>query len=72
MKEKLITLYVSLFTIFVFFASTFCAYDLIDMLNLPEGIISAIINYGYLLVHIVSFIAMFHFKDKLIKTEKGE
>jgi len=71
MKEKLLTLYISIFFMFTFISSAMCAYDLLDLLNIPSGILHAIIYYGYFLVHIASFMAMFHYKDKLIKTEKG-
>lgn len=72
MKDKLLTLYLGVFLLFVFISSAMFMYELIAKLNLPSGIISIIVNYGYFLVHIASFVAMFHYKDKLIKTEKGE
>lgn len=55
MKSKFLTVYVSLFSLFVFFSSAIVAYDLIAMLNLPKGIISALVNYGYFLIHLGSF-----------------
>lgn len=73
MKKKILKIYLSIFLIFVFIASAFPVYDLIAKLNLPSGIISAIVNYGYFIVHVASFIAMFHFKDLIITTKnKGE
>lgn len=70
MKDKLLTTYLYAFFLFVFISSAICSYELIGKLNIPSGIISAIVNYGYFIIHIASFVALFHYKDKLIKTEK--
>lgn len=72
MKDKLLTLYINVFLIFTFFSSAFYVYDWLNKLNIPSGILHIIIYYGYFLLHIASFIAMFHYKDKLITTKKRE
>lgn len=61
MKGKLFTYYVYLFTLFTFFSSAICVYELLDKLNIPSGILHAIVYYGYFLVHIASFVAMIYY-----------
>lgn len=71
MKEKLLTFYLSAFLLFTFVSSALFMYDIIAKLNLPD-IIHKIVCYGYFLIHIASFVGMFLYADKFIKTEKGE
>jgi hypothetical protein len=65
MKDKLIIAYLRLFEIVVFFSSAIFMYQLLDKIPLPEGIIYAVVHYGYLLIHLGSFLAMLYHGRKL-------
>lgn len=65
-KTTFLDVYLGIFEIVVFVTSLFfiddLIYSLIDLLNVPKGILQALIHYGYLLIHILSFIGMIVYK----------
>lgn len=70
-KKKLLKIYLNIFSVLCFFSSALFVYDLIAKLNLPRGIASSIVNYGYFLVHIFSYIGMLHyFHDNIQKNKE--
>ncbi len=72
-KTNFLDVYLDIFEIVVFVTSLFfiddLIYSLIDLLNVPKGILQALIHYGYLLIHILSFIGMIVYK-KIVKRKK--
>ncbi len=65
MKKKILKIYLSVFLLVIFVTSAIPIYQLIAKLNLPKGIISAVVNYGYFLIHGGSFFAMLHYSKEL-------
>lgn len=61
MKNKILKIYLTVFMLISFFASALFAYEQISKLNLPKGLISVIVNYGYFLIHLSSFSAMLYY-----------
>lgn len=69
--KKLLKVYLSCFSFISFFCSLLYISEIIDKLNLPKGIISAVVNYLYLIVHGMSFLGMlFYGKELLSSAEK--
>jgi len=59
-KKKFLETYLNLYEIFVFIISFFYLDSLIFKLDLPKGIVSALVHFALLLIHIGSFVAMKH------------
>ena len=73
MKNKILKVYLTIFTFIIFLVSAIFIYEQIDKLNLPKGIISAIVNYGYFLVHLSSFAAMLYYgKESFVSMNKKD
>lgn len=73
-KTTFFDIYINVFGVLLFFASFLfmdgLIYDFIDYFNIPKGIFSALIHYGYLLFHIISF-ALFSLNvHRTFKTKK--
>lgn len=65
--SKFFKIYLLFFSIIIFITSLIYISQLIDLLNLPKGIIYAFVNYGYYLLHTFSFIAMLHYGHELLE-----
>lgn len=73
MKKKILEVYLTIFGLTIFVTSAIFIYEQINKLNLPKGIISAIVNYGYFLIHLVSFSSMLYYgKESFISKEQNE
>ena len=70
MQNKVLKIYLNIFGFIVFLTSALFVYGIIDKLELPSGVISIIVNYGYLIIHILSFGAMLHYSDELLINKK--
>ena len=58
-KRNFLTIYLNIFSVVVFFASLFFVEDgisyLVERFDFLEGIFSALLRYGYLLIHSLSY-----------------
>ena len=73
MKNKFIKIYLITFELMVFITSALFVYEQINKVNLPKGFISAIVNYGYFLIHLTSFSAMLYYgKESFISVNKKD
>ena len=71
MKKKVLEVYLTIFGLIIFVTSAIFIYEQINKLNLPKGAISAIVNYGYFLIHLVSFSAMLYYgKESFVHSNK--
>ena len=68
--NKFFKIYLLIFSFIIFVTSAIYIFQLIDALHLPKGIVSALVNYGYLLIHIFSFISMLHYGNELFEQNK--
>ena len=73
MKNKILKMYLTIFTFIIFITSAIFIYEQINKLHLPKGIISAIVNYGYFLLHLSSFTAMLYYgKESFVSMNKTD
>ena len=73
MKTKILKIYLTVFTFIVFFTSAAFVYEQINKIELPKGIVSAIVNYGYFLIHLSSFLAMLYFgKESFVSMNRKD
>lgn len=73
MNNKILKIYLTIFILITFFTSALFIYEQINKLNLPKGIISIVINYGYFLIHLSSFIAMLYYgKEFFVSINKKD
>ena len=66
MKNKFLKVYMGIYMLVVFISSATYIDGLIYKLNLPDGVISAIVHYGFLLLHICSFCLMLYYSKEFI------
>lgn len=66
-KGKWFKAYVNCFAVLVYITSLLFMSGLIDKLNLPKGILSALVEYGYYLLHTVSFGALMFYGKEILK-----
>ena len=66
MKEKLLKIYLNIFSVVVFFGSFLGIYTLVEkFVHLP-----LVVWILLFVVHVASFVAMLHFRDYILTNEK--
>ena len=66
MKNKFFKVYMGIYMLVVFISSAAYIDGLIYKLNLPDGVLSAIVHYGGLLLHLCSFCFMLYRSEDFI------
>ena len=73
MNNKILKVYLAIFMFVIFLTSIIFIYEQINKLNLPKGIISNFVRYGYFLIHLSSFSAMLYYgKEFLVSGSKND
>lgn len=65
MKKKIFMTYLGIYSFVVVISSGIYISQLINMLDIPKGIVYAVVNYGFYLVHFGSFAAMLYYGKEL-------
>ena len=65
--KKWFKIYINAFSFFIYITSLLFTIGLIDKLDLPKGLFSSLVDYGYSMFHTGSYVALMYYGKETLK-----